>query len=148
MHLSGSLPVVVIAITFALSSCGTHQEVTLTTVPTTLPAPALPTVDADCGTHPAITRPASIWLACADGSFQLRDITWTSYALTSATGSAMMHANTCRPNCAGGTFKDYPADIELGCVTDNDGKRSFTQVTLRYVGAAPDPRRVVSFPIQ
>jgi hypothetical protein len=84
--------------------------------PTAAPESAFPpgTVGVlDCGGTYQV-RPTSIVFACADGAYQLTDISWTQWTDQQAVGTATEAANDCVPNCAQGTFHHRPVSVLLG----------------------------------
>jgi hypothetical protein len=48
-----------------------------------------------------------------DGSLYVAAITWRGWGTGNATGTGTAHADNCKPNCAQGTFHEYPATITL-----------------------------------
>lgn len=54
-------------------------------------------------------EPASFVLACADYNSELIRLDWQSWGATSAQATGTWHVNDCVPNCALGTFINYPA---------------------------------------
>jgi len=65
------------------------------------------------GEAPPTIDPASIPVACADGSAVLTHLNWTSWTRSRAAGSGTLQLNNCTPTCAGGTFSPYSATIAL-----------------------------------
>jgi hypothetical protein len=58
------------------------------------------------------TLPREI-LTSADGSFYVNGIIWRGWGTGIVTGTGTTHANNCKPNCARGTYHEYPATIML-----------------------------------
>jgi hypothetical protein len=88
----------------------------------------------------AQVRPASFTLACADGNSYLAHLSWSSWTANSARGTGTQMINDCRPYCAAGKFRGYPADVTFWRsepVPNHPGQRYFSRVTLRYPGARP-----------
>jgi hypothetical protein len=57
-------------------------------------------------------EPAVLYMS-GDGSLWAKDITWTGWGTTTATGQGTAEDNACRPDCAQGTFSPYPVTITL-----------------------------------
>ena len=58
------------------------------------------------------TRPTEI-IPTGDGSLYVTGITWRGWGTGTAAGSGTAHADNCNPNCAQGTYHEYPATITL-----------------------------------
>jgi hypothetical protein len=58
-------------------------------------------------------RPDRIVISCADEGIFVDSITWISWGNRTAAGQGTLNVNTCRPNCAEGNFKQYPANLTL-----------------------------------
>ena len=65
------------------------------------------------GEAPPTIDPASIPVACADGSAVLTHLTWGSWTGSKASGRGILELNDCTPTCAGGTFSPYAASVTL-----------------------------------
>jgi hypothetical protein len=101
------------------------------------------TVVLDCPGLPALVRPKTFILTCADGYVQLDKLAWTSWTpgLASATGTLVK--NTCTPSCVAGHFARYPVLVVLwgkAAVKNHPGQQCYTRMTLIYPG--PRPRGV------
>lgn len=92
-------------------------------------------VIADCQT--ASYEPATIILACGDGGISATRISWTSWAATSATGTAVIVANLCNPDCAQGSTGSFPAAITLSGVTTGSSGTIFSSLTANFAGPSP-----------
>jgi hypothetical protein len=57
-------------------------------------------------------RPTEFGLS-GDSSRRMKNITWTSWGGTTATGSGLLGVDNCSPDCAGGTFTWTPTTITL-----------------------------------
>ena len=83
-------------------------------------------------------KPTKIVITCADASFRVTKIEWSSWGSKQAKGSGTAKVNTCDPSCAAGHFKSYP--IHLRAYRPHDcahaDKREFSR--LKYV--FPDRR--------
>jgi hypothetical protein len=96
------------------------------------------------GEAPPTLDPASIPVACADGSAVVTHLTWSTWTASKATGHGTLELNNCTPNCAGGTFSPFAATVTLSepmatrtqgevfallDVTADDGKGGALRVT-------------------
>ena len=107
------------------------------------PAPAhasVKTVVLDCPGQPALVRPKTYILSCADGYIQLDKLSWTSWTsgLASATGTLVK--NTCDPSCVAGHFRSYPVLVVFwgkSAVKNHPGLQTYTRMTLIYPGVRP-----------
>ena len=85
-------------------------------------------------------EPSSYTPSCADGSYVLNNIQWTSWTAEQATGTATAAINLCQPTCAAGTTSNYPVSIVFsGSATDPNDQTATTYITLTatYTGAQP-----------
>jgi hypothetical protein len=101
---------------------------------------AVRTVVLDCPGLPALVRPKTFILSCADGYVQLEKLSWTSWTagLASATGTLLK--NTCTPSCVAGHFRTYPVLVILwgkAAVKNHPGEQCYTRMTLIYPGSRP-----------
>ena len=58
-------------------------------------------------------QPERIVISCADEGIFVDSITWSKWGNRRATGQGTLNVNTCKPNCAEGNFKQYPANLTL-----------------------------------
>jgi hypothetical protein len=98
------------------------------------------TVVLDCPGQPALVRPKTYILTCADGYVQLDKLSWTSWTpgLASATGTLVK--NTCTPSCVAGNFRSYPVLAVFwgkSAVKHHPGQQCYTRMTLIYPGTRP-----------
>src|SRR5580700_11246713 len=98
------------------------------------------TVVLDCPGLPALVRPKTYILSCADGYIQLDKLSWTSWTpgLASATGTLVK--NTCNPSCVAGRFRSYPVLVVFwgkATVKNHPGQQCYTRMTLIYPGTRP-----------
>ena len=101
---------------------------------------AVRTVVLDCPGLPALVRPKTFILTCADGYVQLGKLSWTSWTpgLASATGTLIK--NTCTPSCVAGHFRSYPVLVIFwgkAAVKNHPGEQCYTRMTLIYPGSRP-----------
>ena len=52
-----------------------------------------------------------------DGSGYVKDLVWTNWGSPQATATGTQALNNCTPNCAQGTYVDYPATVTLAGLT-------------------------------
>ena len=101
---------------------------------------SIQTVVLDCPGLPALVRPKTFILSCADGYVQLGKLSWTSWTpgLASATGTLIK--NTCTPSCVAGHFRSYRVLVILwgkAAVKNHPGEQCYTRMTLIYPGSRP-----------
>jgi hypothetical protein len=65
----------------------------------------------DC-TKPQV-KPNRIVFACADAGLYANHLRWKQWRHRRARGKGVLHANTCRPDCAAHNFKSYRVNINL-----------------------------------
>jgi len=75
-------------------------------------------------------RPHIIYLG--GSAVFLRVPHWARWATMSATGHATLWVDNCRPSCAAGHYRTYPATVRLGRAADHHGVRYFSRMRLRY----------------
>jgi hypothetical protein len=85
-------------------------------------------------------KPTTYTVTCADGNSVLAQLVWTAWTARQAVATGVHELNDCRPNCAQGRFRDYPAVITLWRGEPAPGhprERYFTRITVRYPGPRP-----------
>jgi hypothetical protein len=83
-------------------------------------------------------------VACADGNWSYNSMHWQVWGAT-AYGTAVMHINDCYPDCAQGTFYNFPAMVVLWrpeALPKHSGEQHFTRLGWIFVNKACMP----SFP--
>jgi hypothetical protein len=102
------------------------------------PAAARPAVQV-CGRGPAVVRPASVVLTCADDGELGVHLHWSSWTAARATASGIVTWRACTASCASGRRWDSTtADLTLtDPVRDPAGKLLFTRLTLHVTGHTP-----------
>lgn len=65
-----------------------------------------------------------------DGSLYVTGITWQGWGTGSATGTGTAHADNCNPNCAQGTYHQYPGTITLTSPKPWRGKMAYGRETV------------------
>jgi hypothetical protein len=101
---------------------------------------AIKTVVLDCPGLPALVRPKTYILTCADGYVQLDKLSWTSWTPALASASGTLLKNTCTPSCVAGHFRTYPVLVVLwgrAAVKNHPGQQCYTRMTLIYPGSRP-----------
>jgi hypothetical protein len=101
----------------------------------------------DCGKSLSTleARPASLLLACADGTAGLQDLTWSHWgtaitargSMGTATGAGEFFLNECNPNCARGHDQTYPVQVTLPVVYGSSEGDYFGQLSLQWLGSKP-----------
>jgi hypothetical protein len=100
----------------------------------------------DCGR--LASRPTSLVLTCADANLQLRRLRWHGWGRGTATASASVYANDCKPYCAAGHFHSYPATVTATKLAACGRARVYGRLAVLYTGARPEntPRRELHAP--
>jgi hypothetical protein len=62
---------------------------------------------------------------------------WSHWTGTSAASRGTLWVDNCKPDCASGHFRTYPAQVTLSRVADRKGVRFFSRMRLRYQHAGP-----------
>ena len=62
---------------------------------------------------------------------------WSNWSAVSAATGGTLWVDNCRPDCASGHFRTYPAQITLSRVADRKGVRFFSRMRLRYAHGGP-----------
>lgn len=57
---------------------------------------------------------------------------WSRWTGASAASRGMLWVDNCKPDCASGHFRTYPAQVTLSRVADRKGVRFFSRMRLRY----------------
>ena len=101
---------------------------------------------ADAGSKPLVIKncakakfqPQAIIIACGDASLGVTGLTWSSWTQKSATGTGTGQINDCTPDCAHGTQKSAPMQIDLSKPKKcSNGKRLFTRLRYTWTSGAP-----------
>jgi len=66
----------------------------------------------DCGGH-SLVEPQSIVFTCADATWAVDKIIWTSWSVDGAMGTGIEYLRSCVPNCAQGSATYSPVAISL-----------------------------------
>ncbi len=62
---------------------------------------------------------------------------WAQWSAASAATRGTLWVDNCRPDCASGDFRTYPAQVSLSRVADRKGVRFFSRMRLRYQHDGP-----------
>lgn len=79
-------------------------------------------------------KPKQYILTCADANTEIRHASYSSWSANAASGRGTFYYNTCRPDCAAGTFKHHPVTFSLDRVRSVHGQRLFTRMYVSYAG--------------
>jgi hypothetical protein len=83
-------------------------------------------------------KPKDVIIACGDASLGARGMTWSMWTRKKADGTGTGQINDCDPDCASGTTKSAPMELQLSkpqlC---SNGKRVFAK--LRYIWTSGPP---------
>ena len=83
-------------------------------------------------------KPADVIIACGDASLGSRGMTWSTWTRKKAAGTGTGQINDCNPDCAHGTTRTAPIELQLSkpqlC---SNGKRVFAK--LRYIWTSGPP---------
>ncbi|MEP7025503.1 MAG: hypothetical protein ABJB47_17235 [Actinomycetota bacterium] len=103
------------------------------------PALRQPAVAYDChGQHQGQVRAPEVIVDCLFGNVFVRTPSWKYWtAISARTATATLWANNCKPNCAAGTFRKYPATLVLYRPRTAAGTRYFTRMRLEYQHNGP-----------
>ena len=99
----------------------------------------------DCNFKPVVA-PSAFIIACADAGIGVRDLHWTSWTPTLASGYGTFWENDCTPNCAAGHFHYYPSlEVLWGSATvkGHPADRRYTELTVIFTGKTRPPVYVV-----
>lgn len=100
-------------------------------VPAPAPTPAPTPVLRNCSpTSTPEVRPGFIILYCGDAHSTLGKITWHSWGIDGASGTARLGEKTCVPSCAEGGFTYRTVNFTLGRVEWHGGEPRFTRAYL------------------
>jgi hypothetical protein len=103
------------------------------------PTAAASIVVFDC-LEQARVEPASFILTCADANSVLARLSWINWTAGQAIATGVHELNDCAPDCAMGTFHDYPVVVTFWRSEPaawHPGERYFTRITVRYTGLRP-----------
>ena len=67
--------------------------------------------EAFCRAHGQMKARPAVITAAVDGSLYVTAIIWRGWGTGDAVGTGTAHADNCKPDCARGTFYEYPATI-------------------------------------
>ncbi|HWY90619.1 MAG TPA: hypothetical protein VNY31_08100 [Solirubrobacteraceae bacterium] len=81
-------------------------------------------------------RPRELGVA-GEGSFYVRNVTWTSWGPKSATGHGTAGSDDCSPDCAHGTFHYAPVSITLSTPRKKCGIPEYTRGVFVFTHGPP-----------
>lgn len=84
-------------------------------------------------------EPSEIKLGC--GKLPLTDLHWSRWGSAAAIASGVAHVNDCRPDCARGTFREFPVTVALTRISTckATGERRYQNLNVTYLkGKHPD----------
>lgn len=123
--------------------------VVLFSAPVTLASggvPKLPDASGHLSNSQFQVKPSSI-LISGDGTFYFdghkkphnhaAPLKWTSWTASGGLGSGFNWVNNCRPNCAAGTFHQYPVKLHVWQPKTVGGHLIFTRMTVTYTAGWP-----------
>lgn len=106
----------------------------------TAAAPARRPLAYDCrGRHDGQVKPGTVFIDCLSGNVFVRTPSWAYWtpeaSKTSQPGhprTAVLWVNSCKPSCAAGNYRTYPAVLSFFRPRTADGTRYYTRMRLRY----------------
>jgi hypothetical protein len=123
---------VVAALVLAVTAAGTAAA--LTTHPSRFPAASAPRLPVaynglDGWAHGRV-KLAVIYVGGSTAF--LRTPHWSQWTRSAASTRGTLWVDNCKPNCASGHFRTYPAQVTLSGVADRKGVTFFSRMRLRY----------------
>lgn len=91
------------------------------------------TVVLDCVNSPQ-RLPSEIIIHCADGTFRIQDIQWTSWTHDSALGNGQKFEVECVPHCFNGRVHRGGVQVKLHDVRQVHGNQTFTHMEINEGG--------------
>jgi hypothetical protein len=82
-------------------------------------------------------RPDEVVIACGDGNARIKRLQWTTWSVTSATGTGVWEQNDCRPDCARGRFHPYAVRLVVSNPAGKASELLFGDVVATFPGEAP-----------
>jgi hypothetical protein len=88
-------------------------------------------------------KPNQIVLDCADANAEVLHIKWSSFGAAKAAGTGTYSVNGCTPNCAAGTFENYPVKLTASDAKhcDDGNVDDYMSLLLTFVGTPPPSTR-------
>ena len=85
-------------------------------------------------------RPRTVYLACGDGNFGVKQLSWVAWGGARAVGVGRAWANDCQPSCVAGHTHEYPAVLILtGSQRCPSGKLAYRKLAYAFIGRSPFP---------
>ena len=119
------------------TAIGTSSGTAAAAHPPRTPVAASPAVEI-CGAGPAVTRPTSMILTCADDGELAQDLRWTSWTAAAATATGTVTWRACRGMCADSrSYDSAAADYTLTGPVAWHGRTLFTRLQMHVTGPTP-----------
>jgi hypothetical protein len=91
------------------------------------------------GQHGSGVRPALIFIGCATSADYVSRLKWTSWTTTTATATALHNVDSCKPNCAQGTYSHFAVRVTLWDPGVVDGVLVFRRMSARPTTSVGSP---------
>jgi hypothetical protein len=129
----------IVGVVLALLLAGAAVATALVTSSGPASAARRPAVAYDCrGSHHGQIRPGQVLLDCMSGNVLVRTPAWSDWTAVSARSrDAVLWVNTCRPDCAAGHYRKYPAELAFYRARDSHGTAYYTRMQLQYSHNGP-----------
>ena len=85
-------------------------------------------------------KPTEVVLACGDGNFGIRKLSWVGWGSATAHATGTAYANDCKPYCAAGHFHTYPAVLVASGRQSCHGSPAYARVRISFPGRTPYPK--------
>jgi hypothetical protein len=115
--------------------------VSLTAASSAPPLPLAYGFGGSSGWQHGSVKPRSIDFG-AGGSLFVRGLRWTEWTQTTATGHGLSWTDSCRPNCASGSYVKSRAIMTLSGIKVHAGLRYFSAMTMRWTAHGQNYRFV------
>ena len=129
----------IVGVVLALLLAGAAVTAALVTSSSPASAARRSAVAYDCrGSHHGQIRPDQVLLDCMSGNVLVKTPAWRYWTAVSARSrDAVLWVNTCRPDCAAGHYRKYPAQLVFYRARDSHGTGHYTRMQLRYSHNGP-----------
>jgi len=94
-------------------------------------------------------KPRQLTLSCGDGSNYIKQLKWSSWTTTQATGSGTNEINSCTPSCVAGHFKAYPVSVTLSKpkTCPKVSHKVFGRIAIKFTSKHPGTSRSTGGPL-
>lgn len=82
-------------------------------------------------------RPSQVQAACGDGGLVLTKLQWAAWTEASASGGGIARVNTCEPNCAEGTFEEFPVTVTADKPLKRKGYTVLSRLVIHFTSGNP-----------